>query len=129
MDAISIEELSELGTLDDPVDHFEPLEVEDGARQMAGAVLARVLAHVVAGEDVASIGARAVCLAESIGLDTGFDTQSDLARASGLTRAAISKAARGYQKQFNLPRMNGRPGQIEARRRIQLSKGAKGRHE
>ena len=103
-----IHESKELAVYDDPVDKIEP-EPPHPKADLA-AVMHRLIVWQLLGGEPKRIGARTLVLAQSLGVDLGkaLQTEADIARATGLTRSAVSLIVNELRDQFGLINKNNR---------------------
>lgn len=103
-----LHEGKELAVYDDPVDKIEP-EPPHPKADLA-AVMHRLIVWQLLGGQPKRIGARTLVLAQSLDVDLGeqLQTEADIARATGLTRAAVSLIANELRDQFGLINRNNR---------------------
>jgi hypothetical protein len=106
---------SDAAVIDDPVDHMEPIEDERGGLADA---LVRIVAWQLTGPQVNKIGARAMVLATALGIGAKSMTWEDIARASGVTRSAVSLMAMELEDQFGLKSTNTRTERTRKRCKI-----------
>jgi len=101
-------ENTDIAVNDDVVDKLEP--VVEHTRELA-VVMARLMVFLISGGTASSIGARTMVLAQALNLDLGNNIKSfeDIAKASGLTRSAVSAVANELRDTFGLQSYNNRP--------------------
>ena len=101
-------ENTDIAVNEDVVDILEP--VTEHTRELAVAI-ARLMVFLVSGGTANSIGARTMVLAQALNIELGDNIQTfeDIAKASGLTRSAVSAVANELRDTFGLQSYNNRP--------------------
>lgn len=100
-------ENTDIAVNEDVVDILEP--VTEHTRELA-IVIARLMVFLVSGGTANSIGARTMVLAQALNIELGENIQTfeDIAKASGLTRSAVSAVANELRDTFGLQSYNNR---------------------
>ena len=99
---------AENAVIDDPVDHMEPLP-ESNRAELAG-VMCRLMVWQGIGGTAETITARYMVLCTALGISIGpqIVSEADIARATGLTRAAVSLMSNELRDQFGIITHNNR---------------------
>ena len=100
----------EMAVYDDPVDHMEPIERPEHA---VADIITRLMVFQLQGGDTKRIAARTMVLAQTVGVEVGDDivTNTDIAKACGVTRAAVSLMSNELRDQLGLISHNNRSEQ------------------
>lgn len=103
-----------------PVDDIEPVEVDEN--KLASALL-RVILWAKYGVTNRSIAARVYVLSECLGINEHSMTWAEIAKITGLERAAIQLMAKEVEDKFNLRSANARNN--ETREKCKLAQTSK----
>ena len=100
----------DVAVYDDPVDHMEPIQRPE---HVVADIITRLMVFQLQGGETKRIAARTMVLAQTLGIDCGDDivTNADIAKACGVTRAAVSLMSNELRDQLGLISHNNRSEQ------------------